>query len=163
MIVRFYDELPNEARDLRIEVFVDEQGFPAHLEDDEHESTAWHYIVEENGETVATGRLIKLEDGVYKLGRIAVKKSMRGQKLGVDVTSALIAKAKEFKAEIIKISGQTHAVPFYEKFGFSVAGQEFMEENLPHVDMEISTVFDGCDWVGFEKESVWNIIVKYVN
>lgn len=142
------------SKPLRDEVFVDEQGFPAHLEDDEHESTAWHYIVEENGETVATGRLIELEEGIYKLGRIAVKKSMRGQKLGVDVTSALIAKAKKFKAKLIKISGQTHAVPFYEKFGFAVAGQEFMEENLPHVDMEINTVFDGCDWVGFEKDSV---------
>ena len=35
------------AKPLRDEVFVDEQGFPAHLEDDEHEGTAWHYIVEE--------------------------------------------------------------------------------------------------------------------
>ena len=63
------------AKPLRDEVFVDEQGFPAHLEDDEHEGTAWHYIVEENGETVATGRLIQLEEYVWKLGRIAVKKS----------------------------------------------------------------------------------------
>ena len=142
------------SKPLRDEVFVDEQQFPAHLEDDEHEGTAWHYIVEENGQTIATGRLIKLEEGVYKLGRIAVKKTYRGQKLGADVTNALIAKAREFGAETIKISGQTHAVPFYEKFGFAVAGPEFMEENLPHVDMEISTVFDGCDWVGFEKDSV---------
>ncbi len=142
------------SKPLRDEVFVGEQHFPAHLEDDEHESTAWHYIVEENGETVATGRLIKLEEDVYKLGRIAVKKSRRGQKLGAHVTGELIAKAREFGAKTIKISGQTHAVAFYEKFGFAVAGPEFFEENLPHVDMEINTVFDGCDWVGFEKDSV---------
>ena len=142
------------AKPLRDEVFVDEQGFPAHLEDDEHEGTAWHYIVEENGETVATGRLIQLEEAVWKLGRIAVKKSARGTGLGSKVTNALIAKAKELGSKTIKISGQTHAVPFYEKFGFAIAGVEFMEENLPHVDMQIDLVFDDCDWVGFEKDSV---------
>lgn len=142
------------SKPLRDEVFVGEQGFPAHLEDDEHENTAWHYIVEENGETVATGRLIQLEEYVWKLGRIAVKKSLRGTGLGASVTTALINKAKEFGAKTVKISGQTHAVPFYEKFGFAIAGVEFMEENLPHVDMEMNLVFDECDWVGFEKDSV---------
>ncbi len=141
------------SKPLRDEVFVGEQKFPAELEADSYEDKAWHYIVEENGETVATGRLIKLEEGVYKLGRIAVKKSMRGLKLGADVTSSLIAKAKELGANIIKISGQTHAVAFYEKFGFAVAGPEFMEENLPHVDMEMNLVFEGCDWLEFEKNS----------
>ncbi len=140
------------SKSLREEVFVGEQLFPAHLEADDYEDKAWHYIVEENGETVATGRLIKLEDGVYKLGRIAVKKTMRGMKLGADVTSSLIAKAKELGANTVKISGQTHAVPFYEKFGFAVAGPEFMEENLPHVDMVMNLVFEGCDWLGFDDE-----------
>ncbi len=142
------------AKPLRDEVFVAEQGFPAHLEDDEYENKAWHYIVEDGGETVATGRLIQLEEYVWKLGRIAVKKSMRGTGLGANVTQALIEKAKQLGSKTIKISGQTHAVPFYEKFGFAIAGVEFMEENLPHVDMQMDLVFDDCDWVGFEKDSV---------
>ncbi|MBO5360370.1 MAG: GNAT family N-acetyltransferase [Clostridia bacterium] len=142
------------AKPLRDEVFVGEQGFPAHLEDDEYESVAWHYIVEDSGETVATGRLIQLEECVWKLGRIAVKKSLRGTGLGSKVTQALIEKAKQLGSKTIKISGQTHAVPFYEKFGFAIAGVEFMEENLPHVDMQMDLVFDDCDWVGFEKDSV---------
>lgn len=142
------------AKPLRDEVFVGEQGFPAHLEDDEYEGVAWHYIVEDSGETVATGRLIQLEEFVWKLGRIAVKKSLRGTGLGSKVTQALIEKAKQLGSKTIKISGQTHAVPFYEKFGFAIAGVEFMEENLPHVDMQMDLVFDDCDWVGFEKDSV---------
>lgn len=142
------------AKPLRDEVFVGEQHYPAHLEDDEYEGKAWHYIVEEDGKTVATGRLINLEEGVWKLGRIAVKKSMRGTGLGAKVTQALIDKAKQLGSKTIKISGQTHAVPFYEKFGFAIAGVEFMDENLPHVDMQMDLVFDDCDWVGFEKESV---------
>ncbi len=142
------------SKPLRDEVFVEEQGFPAHLEDDEYESVAWHYIVSDGSDTVATGRLIKLEEYVYKLGRIAVRKSLRGTGLGAEVTSALISKAKELGAKTVKISGQTHAVPFYEKFGFAVAGVEFMEENLPHVDMEMNLVFDECDWVGFAEDSV---------
>ena len=121
------------AKPLRDEVFVGEQKFPAHLEDDVHESTAWHFIVEENSETVATGRLIKLEENIYKLGRIAVKKALRGTGLGAKVTQALIDKAKELGATTVKISGQTHAVAFYEKFGFAVAGPEFYEIGRAHV------------------------------
>ena len=142
------------AKPLRDEVFVGEQNYPAHLEDDEYEAVAWHYIVEDGGETVATGRLINLEEGVWKLGRIAVKKSMRGTGLGAKVTQALIDKAKQLGSKTIKISGQTHAVPFYEKFGFAIAGVEFMDENLPHVDMQMDLVFEDCDWVGFEEKSV---------
>ncbi len=142
------------AKPLRDEVFVSEQKYPAHLEDDDYESVAWHYVVEQDGETVASGRLIKLEEGVWKLGRIAVRKSVRGTGLGSKVTRALIDKAKLLGSKTIKISAQTHAVSFYEKFGFAIAGVEFMDENLPHVDMEMNLVFDECDWVGFEKTSV---------
>ena len=119
------------AKPLRDEVFVGEQNFPAHLEDDENEACAWHFIVADNGETVATGRLIKLEENVYKLGRIAVKKSLRGTGLGKKVTQTLIDKAKELGANIVKISGQTHAVPFYEKFGFSANEAQRLRIMLP--------------------------------
>ena len=33
------------------------------------------------------------------------------------------------------MDAQKHAVPFYEKFGFLVISDEYLEEGIPHVDM----------------------------
>ncbi len=121
--------------ELRSEVFVGEQKYPAEKEFDEYEETAWHYCIFDGCEVVGTGRLIKLDEKTFKLGRIAVKKTMRGQHLGEKIVNALVEKGKSLGAEVLRISAQTYAVPFYEKLGFAVCSAEFMDENLPHIDM----------------------------
>lgn len=141
------------SRALRVEVFCNEQGVQVDREIDEHEDTAWHFVTEDENGVVATGRLFCLGDGVWKLGRIAVKKNMRKTGLGARVVENLIAKARELGAKLLKISAQTHAIGFYERFGFALCSVEYLDENLPSVDMEKNLVFDGCEWVGFEEDS----------
>lgn len=145
-----------QALPLRLAVFCDEQHYPREKESDALEATAWHFFLRENGALIATGRLVEEEPGVWHLGRIAVAKPQRGRGLGKAVVTALIEKAKALGARELRVSAQTHAVGFYEQCGFAVSGQEFMDENLPHVPMVRSLVFDGCAWVGFPnaKEAV---------
>ena len=138
-----------KALPLRLEVFCDEQHYPREKESDAQEEVSWHLLLEKNGETLATGRIVEEEPGVWHFGRIAVKKQQRSRGLGEAVVYAMIAKAKAIGAAELRVSAQTYAIGFYERFGFSVCGQEFMDENLPHVPMCKSLVFDGCAWVGF--------------
>jgi predicted GNAT family N-acyltransferase len=35
----------------------------------------------------------------------------------------------------LKLSAQVQAVEFYQRFGFSVVSDEFLEAGLPHVEM----------------------------
>jgi predicted GNAT family N-acyltransferase len=35
----------------------------------------------------------------------------------------------------VVLNAQTHAVPFYARFGFAVEGATFMEAGIPHVTM----------------------------
>ncbi|HBL41151.1 MAG TPA: hypothetical protein DDY98_06120, partial [Ruminococcaceae bacterium] len=146
-----------KALPLRLEVFCEEQNYPRDLESDEFEQVSWHLVVEEKGERIATGRIYEQEKGEWKFGRIAVKKSHRGSGIGAEVIRAMIKKAKSLGARELYVSSQSYAVGFYEKLGFAVCGQEFMDENLPHVPMCRSLVFDDCSWVGFPqaKEAVW--------
>lgn len=123
------------SREIRIEVFVREQEYPIELEFDEADKDCWHLVLTDESKAVATARVIKLSEGVYKPGRIAVLKEYRGKNIGAELLTLIIEKAKEMGAKELHIGAQTYAVGFYEKFGFKTVGEEYMDEHIPHIDM----------------------------
>ena len=70
------------AAEVRLHVFVEEQGYTEEEEFDEHDKTCPHLVLFDGETPVATGRLFLLSDGTAKIGRIAVEKAYRGQHLG---------------------------------------------------------------------------------
>ena len=72
-------ELEPWALPLRVSVFVQEQGVPIELEQDELDEVATHVvIIDSTSQSLATGRLVMTELGIAKVGRLAVAKSYRG-------------------------------------------------------------------------------------
>lgn len=131
--------IDSSFRDLRIEIFVKEQGVPEENEFDEFDITVPHLVIFSDGEPVATGRIIPYGENSVKIGRIAVKKDKRGLHLGEKVVKELLRKSKEDGAEKVYVGAQTHAVGFYEKCGFQKVGTpEYLEENIPHYDMYLN-------------------------
>lgn len=123
------------SREIREEVFVREQEYPIELEFDEADETCWHLVLTDNEKAIATARLLKLSEGVFKPGRIAVLKEYRGKNIGAELLTLIIEKAKEMGAKELHIGAQTYAVGFYEKFGFKTTGEEYMDEHIPHINM----------------------------
>lgn len=123
------------SREIREEVFVREQEYPIELEFDEADENCWHLVLTDNEKAVATARLLKLSEGVFKPGRIAVLKEYRGKNIGAELLTLIIEKAKEMGAKELHIGAQTYAVGFYENFGFKTTGEEYMDEHIPHIDM----------------------------
>jgi len=121
---------------LRTEVFVEEQGFSAEAEFDKWDAVALHALIFEDGVPAATGRLYD-ENGVFHAGRFAVKKELRGRGLGDLVVRFIVNKAFELGAKEVHVGAQEYAVPFYEKIGFCVCGDKYMEEHVPHLPMKI--------------------------
>lgn len=129
-------EIDPSFRNLRIEIFVKEQGVPQENEFDDYDLQVPHLVIFLDGEAVATGRNIPYGENTVKIGRIAVKKEKRGLHLGEKIVKELIRKAREDGAKTVKVGAQTHAVGFYEKCGFKLVGTpEYLEENIPHYDM----------------------------
>lgn len=122
---------------VRKTVFVEEQGYTLEEEFDGYDKTCPHLVLFDGETPVATGRLILLSSGTAKLGRIAVLKSYRGQHLGAQVVRALLERAKAEGALRAYVSAQSYAVPFYNKFGFSEYGEEYLDGRIPHRDMEL--------------------------
>lgn len=128
--------IDDSFRNLRIEIFVKEQGVPVENEFDDYDMQVPHLVIFLDGEAVATGRVIPYGEDTVKIGRIAVKKDKRGLHLGEKIVLELLRKSKEDGAKIVCVGAQTHAVGFYEKCGFRLLGTpEYMEENIPHYDM----------------------------
>ncbi len=122
----------SEAMPIRETVFVHEQGVPMAIEMDEFDPVCEHAIATiSTGEAIGTGRL--LPDG--HIGRMAVLKAWRGQGVGAMVLDALVRRAVDRGFQNAMLNAQSHAKAFYEKAGFVVEGEPFMEAGIPHVAM----------------------------
>src|SRR5690606_28630459 len=118
-------------RGIRQCVFVDEQQVPAELEWDAHDSDATHFLLTVEGRSLGTARL--LADG--HIGRVALRAEARGQGLGALLMRAVMAQARSMGLPRLELSAQTEAVGVYQRPGFSVCSEEYLDAGIPHRDM----------------------------
>ncbi len=121
---------------LRYEVFVNEQGVPPEIELDEEDEHATHIIAKENGAAVGCARILFDVNGGH-IGRLAVKRSERGQGIGKEICRFIIELCRERGYKRVWLNSQLHAVGFYEKLGFSRRGETFFEAGIEHIEMEL--------------------------
>lgn len=137
MEYKIYNQLPEEAKALRITVFVDEQGFQEEF--DEADNGAVHIVAFDNGKPVATCRIVK--DGIDNriiLGRICVSKELRGKSIGFEMLDYAAERIKEMGENEIYIHSQYQAKGFYEKCGYTAFGELEYEQDCPHIWMKKS-------------------------
>ncbi len=127
---------------IRMEVFVGEQGFAAETETDAIDEVALHALVLDGGKPAATARLYQ-QEGVYHIGRVAVRRAFRGRHLGEMAMRMLMVKAADLGAGEVHVGAQRQAEGFYARLGFEPCGPEYLDEDVPHVPMK-AVVGDGC-------------------
>ena len=131
-----WHDLQKLASPLRTEVFVHEQKVPAELEWDDADRTALHcLVVNRMGMVLATGRLLEHAPGVARIGRMAVKKQMRGTDLGRRVLHALMDAARARGDRQVLLHAQCSAEGFYRRSGFAPHGAVFEEAGIAHIEM----------------------------
>ena len=134
MIVKAFDKLPQDSKNIRETVFVDEQGF--NEEFDTVDNRAIHFVVYLNGIPVGTCRMFTEDDAsAFLLGRLAVLSEYRGR----DIGSTLVREAENFARQnggvLIKLHSQCRAKEFYLKCGYNEYGEIEYEEHCPHIWM----------------------------
>ena len=126
-----------EILKLRSEVFVVEQNC-AYQDLDNKDQKALHLIAEENDKVIGYTRIFKRGD-FYKnssIGRVLVKKEHRGKDLGKKIMKKSIDQIKKDPLEKqIELSAQKYLLKFYLDLGFKKTGEEYLEDNIPHVKM----------------------------
>jgi predicted GNAT family N-acyltransferase len=66
---------------------------------------------------------------------MAVVSEWRGRGVGGAILQSLLDAARARGYADLKLHAQTHAIGFYARHGFAVAGEEFMEAGIPHREM----------------------------
>ena len=121
-----------ELAQLRQQIFVIEQQVPVALEWDGLDAAAIHLLARDNNQH-AIGCARILSGG--SIGRMAVLKSWRKQGVGHALLQAAIASCRSRGWLHISLSAQTHAIGFYERAGFVVCSEEYIDAGIPHRDM----------------------------
>jgi ElaA protein len=116
---------------LRAEVFVVEQQCAfLDLDGRDIDPAARHLWVERDGRMVGYARILPGE-GVTELGRIVTPLELRGTGIGV----RLMEEALDRIEGPIQVKAQARLADWYERFGFEVVDQPFLEDGIPHVPM----------------------------
>ena len=133
------DPLCEYVYDIRRRVFVDEQGFSAELEIDEHDKmSVYALVMDDDGVPSATGRLYIDGEDRFAIGRVCVLKEQRGKYMGDLVMRMLLYRAQELNCASVTLSSQLPAVSFYTRYGFTPVGDIYLDEGAPHRRMVAS-------------------------
>jgi predicted GNAT family N-acyltransferase len=128
--VRWQDQ-QQQLLAIRHRVFVEEQGVPTELEEDNHDATAIHFLGMNENEPIACARL--LPDGHF--GRVAVLSRYRNSGIGRELLKTISEMALNMGMKRIEAEMQCNAVGFYLRNGFTTTPGFFMDAGIPHIHM----------------------------
>ncbi len=121
-----------QAFEVRRKVFVEEQGVPLHVEMDEYDDDATHFVGYNLEQPIAAARIREVEASIGKIERVCVLEEYRGQHVGVLLMNEMEEHAKKVGLFTLKLNSQSYAIPFYEKLGYEVSSPEFLDAGIPH-------------------------------
>ena len=141
LIAKKFEELDiaelYEILKARAEIFIMEQNI--HYQDlDNIDYKSLHCFFMEGNKVIAYLRAFYQEDNndIVRIGRVLTLK--HGNGIGRELMEKSITAIKEkMKCKKIIMDAQKHAVGFYEKFGFQVVSDDFLEEGVVHAVMEL--------------------------
>ena len=129
-----WDQLQQDAKLIRTQVFICEQGITEADEWDDQDLISQHFVIYDQDQPIATARLLENNS----VGRVAVLKAYRGQGLGQMIMLEIISYAQKQRRSVLTLSSQVHAISFYEKLDFIVQGNSYDECGIPHIEMTMS-------------------------
>jgi ElaA protein len=136
---KFFNQLTTrelyEILKARAEIFVVEQNCVYQdLDNKDYESL--HVFYEENGKVIAYLRAFYRDDNVVQIGRVLT--IQHGTGLGGRLLNEGISQIKErMNPKQLYIEAQCYAIGYYERVGFKVCSEEFLEDGIPHVQMTL--------------------------
>ena len=127
----------HDALQLRARVFVLEQG--PYLDVDGNDRRSWH-LLGRDGANRLQAYLRVVDPGVKydepSIGRVVTAPEVRGSGLGrALMREGLAGCARYWPGRAVRISAQARLQRFYAGLGFAAVGDEYPEDDIPHLEM----------------------------
>jgi ElaA protein len=123
--------------ELRVEVFVVEQNC-LYNECDRKDFKSTHLWCEMDGKVIAYCRILPPGVSYHEpsIGRVVSHPDFRHLKMGYQLMRhSLQIIENHFQTHSVRISAQSYLKSFYEKFGYQQVSEEYLEDDLPHMQM----------------------------
>ncbi len=127
---------------LRVNVFMLEQNC-LYPECDNKDIYAKHLYAMHKDKLIAYARLLPpgISYAETSIGRVIVHQDYRNQRLGITLMAKAIAKLqKDYPNQTIRISAQAHLETFYNRLGFKVESDIYLEDDIPHIEMALYSI-----------------------
>ena len=141
VLVKHFDELSThelyEILKTRSEIFVVEQDCVYQDLDDKDQDAIHVFCWNDRGRVAGCLRVFMRDEEkkVAQIGRVVTLEHGKG--LGGELLRKGVEVAESsFDADSIYLEAQKYAIGYYAKEGFKVISDEFLEDGIPHVQME---------------------------
>ncbi len=138
-------------REIREQVFINEQNVPVELEWDGLDEQCEHFLAYVDNEIAGCARLLNGN----KIGRMAVLKKFRKQGVGFKLLECIKRYASQKRITKLSLSAQCHAYAFYQNAGFHACSTPYLEAGINHIDMDcrVLSQHDGLSQFKFKQDS----------
>ncbi|MCR1970797.1 ElaA protein [Clostridium cochlearium] len=122
---------------IRNKIFIVEQKC-VYQDCDGKDKKSYHLYLEDKGEIISYLRILprKVSYNEVSIGRVLVNKNYRGtgiaRKMMIEAINFI---EKNLGEKEIKIQAQCYLIHFYKSLGFKEISNEYLEDNIPHIDM----------------------------
>ncbi len=127
---------------LRTAVFIVEQNCP-YQDVDGKDSESFHLMgIDETGGLAAYARILPAGAAFSEvsIGRVLTSKKERKTGLGKELMeNAIQFISSHFGAVPVRIGAQYYLMKFYSGFGFKISGEEYLEDDIRHIEMVLET------------------------
>lgn len=139
MDIRLIDIDSNEyeaMKQLRLDVLLNPIGVPASYINPQKEKTDLLVGAYENEVLIGCCVLTPLDNELIQLRQMAVQPHLQGKGIGAAIVTFAeqIARGKGFTR--LMMHARDVVIPFYEKSGYTIAGEQFTEVGIDHHRME---------------------------
>ncbi len=121
---------------LRSDIFVvEQQAAYEELDGRDTEPATIHLWLEDGGAIVAYLRVLR-DATEFRIGRVCTARTHRGAGLAGELMRAALDAIDAIDAAMpCVLDAQTRAMGLYERFGFTISGERYVEDGIEHVPM----------------------------
>ena len=129
------DEM-NVSFKIRKKVFCEEQNISIDIEFDNLDHLCEHFLIYKENKAIATARVRKKSDLMFKIERVAVLLEYRKLKVGTLLITEIINYYHKInKKNSIILNSQVAVEDFYKSLNFTSYGDRFLEDGILHIAM----------------------------
>lgn len=127
---------------LRFDVFVVEQACIYSELDGQDALSSTHHVfaAQSDGNVIAAARILAPDaTRPVRIGRVAVAPEFRGKGLSYELMDRVMKYCEStYPAAVIELSAQVGVEKFYQRYGFKIVSDEYLDDGIPHWDMRLA-------------------------